>query len=549
MEPRWYYSLVKSEPNKPPGLFESELLNPSNIIVCQHMKYRKYAKYDSVYDILLFVRNMRFSHNCLYEVVRGKLAHKWYADIDIMLSEGLPEKPKNKKEITAVSRDGVLLEDLPFEDDIDSEFGGKCVMSESETINVVLEVKKALMAILPMIKESDILVASSNDSKKHSYHIVLDRWCLANNKEAKAIYRKVIQLIPEKYRPAIDHSMYKSIQQFRMYNSHKWESTRVKTFRSDLSSWKSDTVVKDDKHRELLYFSAFLLSNISGCSVLPSFVEEEESKKPFEGNDNDLKVDEIKDALELFKDVYSNANCFSYHTHTSRFVLLKRKMASYCSICQRKHDAQHPYLLIVGARRNVYFDCRRNDSNKRLYLGSLGFLEEYEINVTTDSSTPLFKEEIPITIQSIMAGLVATKPSSSISLEKKPPIKQNIVYKYSPDYSESGRLPKEIVKTNEEKSTPVEVQEENKDAYEVRCIGSPVMLLPTRGESASGSDSESSSRAGLKIRYKRLPMREILAVGSTLIEDKSRRRQKEKEKVNRKDHSISFRDLCKESLG
>ena len=151
---------------------------------------------------------------------------------------------------------------------------GQFYLCEDETEDVVIEVKKAMKKLLPQIKKSDIMVASSNDAKKHSYHIVLDRWCVANNEEAKAIFDEILNLIPEKYRGALDNKMYKSLQQFRMYNSHKFESMRVKDFCPQLSSWKPDLPHKDDKHLTLLILKSFILSNISDCSFLQSFVKE-----------------------------------------------------------------------------------------------------------------------------------------------------------------------------------------------------------------------------------------------------------------------------------
>jgi hypothetical protein len=606
--PHWYYSLITNP--KSAGLFQHELLNLGNVIVCQHMKYRKYAKYDSVYDVIQFVRNMRFSHNCLYEVVRGKLAHKWYADIDIILAEGLEAQPKKLSpvqgtlvpsrrapsraatgvDLFSVCEDGVLMEDLPSETESDA----KCVMSVSETINVVKEIKRALLVLLPMIKESDILVASSNDNKKHSYHIVLDKWCVANNKEAKALYKRVIQLVSEQYRSAVDHSMYKSVQQFRMYGSHKWESTRVKTFRDDLSSWKSNTEAKDDKHKELLYFSAFLLGNISGCSMLPSFVEEE-TKTPFEGTDLDLNTKEIKEALELFRDVYSNANCFTYHSHTSRFILLKRKAPSFCTVCQRKHDTENPYLLIVGDKRNVYFDCRRNEGSKKTYLGSLGYVEEDNMEVV--SSIDEAPKQISITKEGILSGLVVSKVVEGISLTgegRKVSVKQNIVYKYAPDYSESTGGVIDI--NNEErvspsfkvrdsprkerdfssglKSPPLEVRnsssgENDSPSFKVRTdsppskenpyveesyetkLTEPIILAPrlrrtvTASNSEAETDKTSPKRKGtVKIKIDKKPVKEALQMGSEVLENNHRK----KEKTPKDKENYSYKNFCVEAM-
>jgi hypothetical protein len=43
-----------------------------------------------------------------------------------------------------------------------------------------------------------------------------------------------------------------------------------------------------------------------------------------------------------------------------------------CSICNRNHENENPYLVIAGENRDVFLDCRRNNDNKKLLVGSLG---------------------------------------------------------------------------------------------------------------------------------------------------------------------------------
>jgi hypothetical protein len=52
-------------------------------------------------------------------------------------------------------------------------------------------------------------------------------------------------------------------------------------------------------------------------------------------------------------------------------VMLKRTKASCCKICNRVHEHENPYLVVVGDEKAVYFHCRRAPDNKKLYLGKL----------------------------------------------------------------------------------------------------------------------------------------------------------------------------------
>ena len=387
MELRWYKLLVKPKiPTKCLALFDCEDVSSENVLICQELKYRNFARFRGIHDLIKFTNKVKYSHNCLYEIIRSNYSHKWYADIDIVLEGFGTEK-------------------------------SKCVLPAEETIEVVKEVKKALLSFLP-ISEDDIMVASSNGDQKHSYHIVIDKWCLANGEEAKAIYFNVLNIIPVRYRPALD-LLYKSLQQFRLYNSHKFESDRVKIFRDDLSSWKPIATPIDNKHLELLRFTSFLVGNISGCSYLPSFVAEKELRS-FDKDENNLNKEDTEKVMSLFRARYKEYSAFSYFCYDKCFITLKRIRPSYCASCQRSHEHENPYLLVVGPEKYIYFDCRRGGlDTPKLYLGKLGATEQ-------ETTQEVIEEEIikPCS-KSATSGLTVTKSTvKNIILKKVTEVKR-----------------------------------------------------------------------------------------------------------------------------
>jgi hypothetical protein len=370
MDLRWYRLLVTPKVAvKHPSLFDHETVTPENVLICQELKYRTFVKFNGIHDLIKFISIVKYSHNCLYEIIRGNYSHKWYLDIDITLEGFANEK-------------------------------SKIVLPADETPQVVIEVKKALLNLLP-ISEKDIMVASSNGIQKHSYHIVIDRWCLANKEEAKAIYYAVIDGIPFKYRPALD-LLYKSLQQFRLYGSHKFESDRVKTFRSDLSSWEPGITPLNNEHLELLRFSSFLVGNISGCTYLPSLVPEK-VPSPFDNVENILCKEEVEAVMALFRERFRDNSAFQYLSYDKCFITLKRIRPSFCKGCSRAHENENPYLFIVGKEKCIYYDCRRG--GPRVYLGKLGATDENNREVEVEEKA----EEIKPYSKMPTSGLTVAK--------------------------------------------------------------------------------------------------------------------------------------------
>ena len=97
-----------------------------------------------------------------------------------------------------------------------------------------------------------------------------------------------------------------------------------------------------------------------------------------------------------------------------------------CRICNRAHEHENPFLLIIGYDRDIYLDCRRNEKNKKLYIGKLGPTEKAQ-KLRLESSIPFQVESIPVgpDINEISTNLATL----SQNLIPKPKLKEKFVPK------------------------------------------------------------------------------------------------------------------------
>jgi len=74
---------------------------------------------------------------------------------------------------------------------------------------------------LPADVEGNLLVFDSSDETKFSRHIIIPGVHVENHMEAKAFADEMIKYLDEKLRPVVDLGVYKSLQNFRLFNNRK----------------------------------------------------------------------------------------------------------------------------------------------------------------------------------------------------------------------------------------------------------------------------------------------------------------------------------------
>jgi hypothetical protein len=221
----------------------------------------------------------------------------------------------------------------------------------------------------------------------------------------------------------IDTSMYKSMQQFRIAGCCKHETSRFKVISKELTvngitksskGWIPKIEPESENHKVLLLIEASLITQVSGSQMLPALLDDKEQSSEFlkSGERKEyseffepLSSENIKEALTLCYKVagleYGDSRFpYSYmrtveDNGESSIILLKRRFASMCRICNRPHENENPFLIIAGIEREIYLDCRRNEKGKKFYVGKLGPSEKGKTLIVKTIQSFEEKESIP----------------------------------------------------------------------------------------------------------------------------------------------------------
>lgn len=375
--------------------------------------YKFFAEFRSSYQLLKEIADTPVMERCFFEIIRGNHAQKHYIDIDIHLS--------------------------------DDDFSEAFPHSIEEKINIseviCSEYITALLKLKPEINTNDIIIANSNSNSKRSFHIIVDRWFFPSATQNRELFLQCMELIPLPHRKYFDHSMYKSIQQFRILFSTKCGKNRFKKIDKN-STWKySEDLDSDEKKlRELFYAS--LITEVTCCNMLSFEYKNRTEFVPSRFLDNN-EINVIRQHFKKFKD-HSN---FDFAEFKNSIIHLRRKQSSYCEVCQRNHDSQNPYLYVTF-NNQLYLNCRRNDKSQ--FISDLTTNDEGTIitceNVETNYKIPTIGYDIKVS-NFINDGV--------INLVDKP--------------KESNSYPHldELINCKEEKIKPVVIQSEKKSIVTV----------------------------------------------------------------------------------
>jgi len=281
------------------------------------------------------------------------------------------------------------------------------------------------------LKDDDILIYSSHGPNKRSYHIVVNNYARNGNKECEAFYKLAIENIDPSLSQFIDASVYKSIQQFRILGSQKRESNRPKIMLKEWSFKKGDKEIngsfslsnleEENKEAENYFlFEHSLISRVSDCKLLNPLIVKEEKKTFNNVKGEDLKKSDIHKVLDLLalnmgltRNHYRFP--FEFKEAEGRMILLKRKLASFCPICQRIHEHENPFV-ILGVDGEVWFNCRRCENSKN--MGKI----ESTVTTVEEVTLPVTKakeEKVEKSVKTYKSLLEKVKNTPVIKQESK----------------------------------------------------------------------------------------------------------------------------------
>jgi len=409
---RWFYYLNNGEEN----LFNQHKVKKGSFPVCNEGNGKKeYGVFQSAYSLYEYCVDLDDQHRCLFEIIKSNVCQKIYFDIDIPLDES----------------------------------NHKIYHSEIEKINISKQIPELMVDSIiktnPIISRNDIMIFSSHSNTKKSFHIIVDRWYVENARKNRKFFDSVLKFIPETWKQYFDNSMYKSIQQFRMYMSTKYGKERMKII-DPSSPWKIDNDIETEYANETIFYAS-LITKTNYCNILTFDDDEDEdetehisSYMTYMLDDTEMsKVLKIISSMDYFK-------CFRVDIKDKNSILLKRLLPSFCSVCNRIHHNQNSFVFVT-INGNIMLNCMRNDENKHTCLGNINdthvenskkyefvkekpFFEEKKNSipetVSSQSLTSLTSMNstqslTSITSMNVPSPLSVTSPYSSLS----PCLKQN----------------------------------------------------------------------------------------------------------------------------
>lgn len=351
---RWYYRLKPhKDGNKiQQGLFSDNprhTLTNSLIVALSYYDFRSdktfrlYTVFKSYLEYGIYQLKLPEHERCFYEIILGESTQKPHFDIDI---------------------DNTTSPGQDIKDNLID-----CIIKVLSNKGVVINLS------------TDILLYTSHGNNKQSYHVVVNNYCHTNNIEARAFYDHVMDHVKPEYAQWVDRAVYSPCQQFRICGSQKIGSERRKVFQKSWSykgkivEYKYPEQPDSPEHEMVMQLEASIVGFTGNCKFLPPFEPRLDKNKTYIESE-DIDVKDANEAINLIATagkISVNDPRFPYKFLgiNGPIVMLKRTKPSKCRICNRVHEHENPYLIVVGDEKAVYFHCRRAPENKKLYLGKL----------------------------------------------------------------------------------------------------------------------------------------------------------------------------------
>ncbi len=437
---------------------KDELMSKLVICMMNNKGVRLYSYFEDYLGFAMYLKKFSVEQRSFYEVILGSNSQKPHFDLDLKYKD-IPDDIKS------------LISDKSPENILDVVGS----VMKNYLIKAIIEVMKDVGVNLTL--EKDILIYTSHSSEKRSYHIIINNYYHHNNLEAKEFYTRTVTYLTNLTamndldkamllfileRGCIDKAVYSPCQQFRILGCQKIGSGRPKKFCSTFSYFSDQITHKyirtpeDDIDLQILQLEESLITFTSTAYMLPSFTDELNNKNIIQYGVDDISrelADRCIQALAEYAQISLNSTRFPYKFLDIKgsLILLKRLRASKCRSCNRLHENENPYLIVVPEKDDdsttiseddiaelygadvleyindasnkpeimtvedkteyvvIYFHCRRAPLNKKLRVGRI----------------PLHVAKLPTQEEIIIAGEAIPRLSKLCKQETKP-IKKNI---------------------------------------------------------------------------------------------------------------------------
>lgn len=215
---------------------------------------------------------------------------------------------------------------------------------------------------------------SKSNGIKYSNHVIIDSVYVDNPETAAEFTRRVREYLPERYRPFLDMSVNKRIQNFRSVFCHKDGDSRTK-------------MIVSGQHP-----SRSFITNISGCELLPKLEVESNKITP-----QSIHPDDVSRVLNICASSGILID-HKYRYNRGGLFVFMRLRPSYCEFCRRNHDNDNTVIVSVQNIDGVvavfkqcrkYIDEHGKDGTHSAIIGS--FPSDFIQDVPNDDSSKAVK--------------------------------------------------------------------------------------------------------------------------------------------------------------
>ena len=248
---------------------------------------------------------------------------------------------------------------LKFDIDSTKEQFEKLGSIETVLTTIIEAIKTELLTLTKnKITNNDFVLADSCGGEKVSFHIMTLRYVVENNREAILITKNILANLPQEYHKLIDTGVNSSTHNFRLLNSHKVNSDRVKKVNAELSLKLG--LNKTDNLANYMIHPApkcrtFMLT--SRCEPI---------------------VYETKPDINVPKEIsdYIASKHFRIRDIDGNQINCNRVKSTYCDICEKTHDNDN--TMVVRLKDGFYYEyCRKyhGEAPKSIRINEIDYEE------------------------------------------------------------------------------------------------------------------------------------------------------------------------------
>lgn len=307
------------------------------IYLCHQGACRTFRAVQSVEDVAELIENTPEFNRCYYEVVPPNRPCRVYYDFDHVVSD------VDNVDVTRLT--DALINAVK-----------QCILTNAKNRGYPIE-------------EDQLFFTVSPGERKVSVHLVISGVRVAKTSHAHHVAMALLASLPEQFHDYVDRSVYKSNQQFRLLECHKYLTERTKR------PWSGNRLRFNDLVDAL---------NVTMISVVKrsDYVIDADDIVP-------KRLDQTLEALDVDDELVSaclwflNDPTLTVRDVSGSMIILNRTAPSQCPNCHRVHNHENPFLTV--SNRGVYFHCRRSPSSTR--LGDADWIVDFYRSRSNDDVT------------------------------------------------------------------------------------------------------------------------------------------------------------------